>query len=168
MIIYSKPKIMSNLPVIDIGPSFSGGHASCSIIASEIRTACRNTGFFYISNHGVDKSLIDGAFLEASRFFDQPAYWKEKYNKQGFSNGYEPPEMQQLDSDSPADIKESFNFTMGNIPGTPGYKVNIWPEKFPGFRKSLEAYKKGVWQAGLQVSRLISLSLGMPFNHFVF
>lgn len=166
MIIYSEPKTTSNLPVIDIGPSFSGDHASCSIIAREIRAACRDTGFFYISNHGVDRSLIDSAFVEANRFFDQPVYWKEKYKKQGFSNGYEPPETQRLDNESPGDIKESFNFTMGNVPGTPGYKFNIWPEKFPGFRKSLEAYKKGVWQAGLQVSRLISLSLGMPFNHF--
>ena len=78
MIIYSEPKTTSNLPVIDIGPSFSGDHASCSIIASEIRAACRDTGFFYISNHGVDRSLIDSAFVEANRFFDQPVYWKEK------------------------------------------------------------------------------------------
>jgi len=166
MIIYSEPKTASDLPVIDIGPSFSGDRASCTPVASEIRAACRDTGFFYISNHGVDQSLIEGAFAEANRFFDQPECWKEKWRKQGISNGYEPPETQRLDNESPGDIKESFNFTMGNSPGTPGYKVNIWPENFPGFRKRLEEYKEAVWQAGLQVSRLISLSLGMPFDHF--
>ena len=166
MIIYSEPKTASELPVIDIGPSFSDDTVARDRIAEEIGAACRDTGFFYISNHGVDQSLIDGAFVQANRFFDQPHDRKEKCKKQGFSNGYEPPESQRLDNESPGDIKESFNFTMGNVPGTPGYKANIWPEDFPGFRDTLEAYEQAVWQAGLQVSRLISLSLGMPFNHF--
>ncbi len=166
MIIYSEPKTASNLPVIDIGPSFTDDHAAREVVANEIKAACRDTGFFYISNHGVDQSLIDGAFAEANRFFDQSGSWKEKWKKQGFSNGYEPLETQRLDNESPGDIKESFNFTMGNTPGTSGYKANIWPDDFPGFREGLEAYKESVWQAGLQVSRLISLSLGMPFDHF--
>ncbi len=166
MIIYSEPKTASELPVIDIGPSFSDGPIARDRIAEEIGAACRDTGFFYISNHGVDQSLIDGAFAEACRFFDQSNDWKEKCKKQGLSNGYEPPESQRLDNESPGDIKESFNFTMGNDPRAPGYKANIWPEDFPNFREGLEAYEQGVWQAGLQVSRLISLSLGMPFNHF--
>ncbi|MBK19607.1 MAG: penicillin synthase [Rhodospirillaceae bacterium] len=166
MIIYSEPKTASNIPVIDIGPSFSDDQSARELIAAEVGNACRDNGFFYISNHGVDQSLIDGAFAEANRFFDQPAEWKDRWKKQGFSNGYEPPETQRLDNESPGDIKESFNFTMGNVPGTPGYKANIWPEDFPEFRERLEAYEEGVWRAGLQVSRLISLSLEMPFNYF--
>ena len=166
MIIYSEPKTTSDLPVIDIGLSVAGDKIDCEMVSREIGKACQDTGFFYITNHGVDQTLIDGTLKEASRFFDQPETWKKRWKKQGHSNGYEPPETQRLDNESPGDIKESFNFTLGNIPGTDGYKENIWPDDFPGFRDQLESYKKAVWQVGLQVSRLISLSLGMPFDYF--
>ena len=166
MIIYSEPKTVSDLPIIDIGPSFSNNKAHRVEVAKTIGRACKETGFFYISNHGVDQNLIDETFVQANRFFDQSIEWKEKWKKKGGSNGYEPLETQRLDNESPRDIKESFNFTLGNIPGTSGYKSNIWPKNFPEFRGQLEAYKIAVWKAGLQVSRLISLSLGMSFKHF--
>lgn len=166
MIIYSEPNSASHLPVIDLGPSFADDDAACEQVAAEIGAACRDTGFFYVANHGVDQALVDGAFAQSNRFFDQSDDWKSKLCKQGYSNGYEPWEAQRLDKDSPGDIKESFNFTADGVPGTPGYKANMWPDDFPGFRDGLEAYNTAMRGLGLHVSRLIALSLGMSFNQF--
>ncbi len=166
MIVYEEPKLASHLPVIDLGPSFSGDEAARERVAAEIGTACRDTGFFYIANHGIDQTLVDSAFAESSRFFDQPDRWKAKLRKREGSNGYEPMEVQRLDNDSPGDLKESFNFTGGGIPGSPGYRASPWPDEFPGFREGLEAYNQAMRALGLHVSGLVSLSLGMPLNHF--
>jgi isopenicillin N synthase-like dioxygenase len=166
MIIYEEPKIANHLPVIDLGPSFSGDDAARSRVAAEIGTACRDTGFFYIANHGIAPALVDRAFAESNRFFDQPESLKSPLRKRDDSNGYEPMEAQRLDNESPGDLKESFNFTTGGVPGSPGYRESLWPDDLTGFREGLEAYNQAMRGLGLHVSRLISLSLGMPFNHF--
>ena len=115
MIIYSEPKTVSDLPIIDIGPSFSNNKTDHVEVAKKIGKACKETGFFYISNHGVDQNLIDETFVQVNRFFDQPKEWKEKWKKKDGSNGYEPLETQRLDNESPGDIKESFNFTIAGL-----------------------------------------------------
>jgi isopenicillin N synthase-like dioxygenase len=166
MIVYEEPKIASHLPVIDLGPSFSGDDAARDRAAAAIGTACRDTGFFYITNHGVDPALVAGAFAESNRFFDQPDDRKTPLRKQADSNGYEPMEAQRLDNESPGDLKESFNFTTGGVPGSPGYRASLWPDDLAGFREALEAYNQAMRALGLHVSRLVSLSLGMPLNHF--
>lgn len=163
MIVYSEPKAASDIPVIDLGPTFSGNQGARERVAEEIGAACRDIGFFYIANHGIGQALVDSAFAEANRFFDQPDAWKAKLRKQPGTNGYEPPETQQLDNDSPGDIKESFNFAISEVPGS---VTNLWPADFPGFREGLELYYQPLRELGLHVSRLIALSLGMPFNFF--
>ena len=47
-------------------------NASHETIAWEVHKACRETGFFYISNHGVPRGLIEAQFQVASRFFALP------------------------------------------------------------------------------------------------
>jgi isopenicillin N synthase-like dioxygenase len=166
MIIYEEPKIASHLPVIDLGRSFSGDDEAREKIAAEIGTACRDTGFFYVANHGVDQVLVDSAFAEANRFFDQPDGLKLPLRKRDDSNGYEPLEAQRLDNESPGDLKESFNFTSDGVPGSPGYRESLWPDELPGFQEGLETYNKRMRDLGLYVSQLVSLSLNMPLNHF--
>ena len=166
MIRYTEPKDASRIPVIDLGATFWGDQAAREKVAAEIGAACRDIGFFYIANHGIDQALIDGAFAQANRFFDQPAAWKAKLCKQPGTNGYEPEETQRLDNFSPADLKESFNFSAPGVTGNPDTVANLWPDDFPGFRDGLEAYYEPLRKLALHVSRLIALSLGMEFNFF--
>ncbi len=165
MIVYSAPNSADMLPIIDLAPSFDG-KAGRAAVAGEIRRACRDTGFFYVINHGVDPALVDGAFAAANRFFDLPCDRKMEAAKEGDSNGYEPTETQRLDNASPPDIKESFNFCGSGEPGTPGYKPNRWPSNLAGFEDDLRAYYDALDGLGLHVSRLIALSLDLDFHHF--
>ncbi|NUR88891.1 MAG: 2-oxoglutarate and iron-dependent oxygenase domain-containing protein, partial [Nonomuraea sp.] len=48
---------MSEIPVIDIAPLLGGGPAGQ--VAEAIGRACRDSGFFYVSGHGVPAELID-------------------------------------------------------------------------------------------------------------
>ena len=165
MIVYSEPKSTDDVPIIDLSGTFEEGPAR-QAAATAIRNACENTGFFYVSHHGIDQSVIDAAFAESKRFFEQPEDWKASLSKKPGTNGYEPVETQALDNESPADWKESYNFSAGARPGSMDHVPNIWPENFPGFEDRLHTYHNAVRALGLHISRLISLSLGMPFHHF--
>ena len=166
MILYSEPKATNQIPKIDLLETFSNDDAARQKTAGEIGAACRNTGFFYIVGHGIDQSLVQRAFAESKRFFDQSDEAKRKCSKQPGTNGYEPTETQRLDNESPGDLKESYNFSAAAKPGTPDHVPNIWPEDLPGFRESLEDYHQQIRNLGRHVSGLIALSLGMPYTFF--
>ena len=41
-------------------------------VYQEIHEACKNTGFFYITGHGVEQSTMDLLFSYAQKFFALP------------------------------------------------------------------------------------------------
>ena len=53
MVIYTPPSVAKNIPVIDLLDSFSHDIEKRKAVAWEIHKAARQTGFFYIKNHGV-------------------------------------------------------------------------------------------------------------------
>jgi len=165
MVTYSTPQKAKSVPVIDLARTFDTDQAQRKAAAA-LREACRDTGFFYVINHGIDQKVIDGAFEQSRRFFSQPEPWKLQFAKIGSSNGYEPIESQTLDPDSPADLKESFSVSKPALPGTPDYTENHLPDNFPGFAASLDIYHTAVQKLGTHISRLIALSLDMPFHFF--
>jgi len=166
MILYSEPKVTSEIPKIDLSATFGADAAARQRAAEEIGAACRNTGFFYVIGHGIPASLVERAFAEASRFFAQSDEAKRKCSKRPGTNGYEPIETQRLDNESPADLKESYNFSAAARSGTKDCVANIWPDNLPGFREGLEAYHDRICALGRHVSGLIALSLGMPYAFF--
>lgn len=168
MIIYSEPKAASHIPVIDLQETFGSDAAALARTAAEIGAACRDTGFFYVKNHGIDRAAIAQAFAEADRFFDHPVPWKEKLRaeREHHRHGYEPPETQRLDNNSPADLKESFVFAKPGAIGTPDFGTNTWPDDLPGFRENLEAYYEAALGLGAHLTRLIARSLGLSPTFF--
>jgi isopenicillin N synthase-like dioxygenase len=43
------------IPVIDYGPCFAGEPGALERVATAVRDACENVGFFYALNHGVPR-----------------------------------------------------------------------------------------------------------------
>lgn len=69
------------IPVIDLSQPKN-------IYAQQIRDACRNVGFFYIINHGVDQGLMDGVMDKSKKFFELDLESKlEVSNRSGAGNG---------------------------------------------------------------------------------
>jgi isopenicillin N synthase-like dioxygenase len=166
MIIYTPPRAAEHLPVIDLAPSFSEHRDARLAVAREIGSAARNTGFFYVRNHGVAQSIVDAAFANATAFFDLPHERKIVVRKTPGSRGYEPLETRGLDPASPPDIKESFNFEPDVGPPQPDAPGNRWPDKPAGFRRALESYYDGALGLGRHLLRLLALSLDEPETCF--
>src|SRR5690242_6627183 len=62
----------SQIPVIDYGPYFAGEPGALDRLVPQVRHACENVGFFYISGHGVPDAIVDDAFAAARRFHALP------------------------------------------------------------------------------------------------
>jgi isopenicillin N synthase-like dioxygenase len=182
MIIYTPPKPADHIPVVDLADTHGGDPSTLKRAAWEIHKACRETGFFYVSNHGVRQALVEGQFTWARRFFDLPMEEKMSIDlkKSKSAAGYAPIARQALDSQntnakaSPPDLKESFYFA-DELPddhpfaaaGMRGFGNNQWPRSLPGFREQMLAYQAALRKVGDHVLSLIALSIDLPAEHFV-
>ncbi len=141
----------------------------------ELRAACLDKGFFYVSGHGIPAGLIDAVFTETARFFDQAANAKARVNTaQSFCNrGYEPLRAQTLEAGAPPDLKESFYIGPEMALDDPRVVArrfnrgpNLWPADMPGFRPTMQAYFAAMLDLGERLMRGIALSLDLPEEHF--
>ena len=156
-----KPPGVAPLPVIDIGTERNE-----DAIAREVRSAALDTGFFYIANHGIPATAVDGAFAALPRFFGLPLEVKERLRRGKGRKGFEGAGIQIIDAGSPPDLKESWNVGWDRDPEDPSPAVNQWPEGLPGFREAIETYYRGVDAVGARLVRLVALSLELPADYF--
>ncbi len=153
---------VATIPVIDLGDSFSPSLERRRMVAGAIRSACRETGFFYVSNHGVPADVIQSALEIAETFFARPAEAKMPLLGQG-GYGYEPPQMQILDETAPPDLKEGFMMSAGENPIA---KCVVWPGDMPEFRARIEIYDAHMRKLGRHIMRSIALSLDLAEDYF--
>ena len=60
------------IPEVDLTPMGKGDQVGRRAVAEQLREACMEVGFFYITGHGVDPTVVEAAFKAAERFFDLP------------------------------------------------------------------------------------------------
>jgi isopenicillin N synthase-like dioxygenase len=168
IVLYTPPSPATSVPIIDLS---TGDRAA----AWEIHKACRDIGFFYIANHGIDAAMLDAQLEWARRFFALPVAEKLALhmNRAPSFAGYEPLAGQTLDTDSPPDLKEGFYYGEELAPDHPyvrqgirGYGHNQWPAGLPGFREHMLEYCARVTALGHRVMSLIALSLELPPQYF--
>lgn len=168
-------KILSGLPIIDISGLRNGDLADRRRVARQIRLACLDKGFFYISGHGISEQLIDKVLAQAKRFFDLPLDQKMALDKatSKANRGYEPLSGQRLEEGTPPDLKESY-FVGSELPpddprvlrGQFGRGLNQWPDTLPGFRDELEHYYAAMTELGGRLYVALALSLELEEDYF--
>jgi isopenicillin N synthase-like dioxygenase len=166
MIPYQPSKAFSAIPVIDLAGTN---------VPREIHKACRDTGFFYIANHGVPHPLMDAQLEWARRFFGLPAEVKLQVamSKSKCMRGFEPAGKQALDADTPPDLRERFYVGVDLGPhhpyvrqGVPNHGPNQWPDGLPGFREQNELYFSTLLALGRRLMGMIALSLELEETFF--
>ena len=162
------------LPVIDLSALVAGKPGALAATAAELGRAARDTGFFYVTGHGIDGAFIDHAFAESKRFFEQPVAAKNELaiSKSKHNRGYIGMKGETLDTTKPADLKEAFNIGLDLSPkdlrvvaGEPFRGVNVWPA-LPGWRETMLGYYDAAWKVGRLLHTAIATDLGMPANYF--
>jgi len=159
------------IPVLD-WPRHSEDPAA---FARDLGAACRETGFFLLTGHGISLSLQQQILREADRIFDLPKADKTKISILGnrHNRGWAATGSESLDERSgQIDRKEAFNIGLDLEPddprvlaGEPFRGVNVWPD-LPGFRATLLRYFNAAWKLGVDLHEPIARDLGLPPDHF--
>lgn len=172
MIFYTPPATATSIPVIDLAASFSDDPNARKAVAWEVHKAARDTGFFYVANHGVPDALVADQLECARRFFALPQADKEAIavSRSACMRGYEAMSLQTLDDGSKPDFKEGF---MAGIDGSQSYvtggaydSLNQWPASYPQMRDQTEQYLLALRDLGKRLMGLLALSLELPQYHF--
>lgn len=170
---------MSELPVIDIapllGPDTTGlrdggdaGAPSKADVAAQIGAACRDSGFFYVTGHGVPPELIARLDAAARTFFELPPELKNEISMDRGGRAWRGffPVGGELTSGRP-DLKEGVYFGAEGPPSDrPLHGPNLFPGQVPDLRAAVLAYLDALTGVAQAVMGGIALSLDLPEDYF--
>lgn len=165
--------VASQLPIINIS-ALTGDKADRRSVAEQIRKACCDCGFFYVTGHNVDESL-QGRLENLSRqFFAQPLETKLEIRMALGGKAWRGyfPVGDELTSGQP-DLKEGIYFgaeLTEDHPlvkaGTPMHGANLFPSNIQLFRKTVLDYMDEMTLLGHVLMGGIALSLGLEESYF--
>ena len=169
------------IPIIHIAPFFTGDEDKRKSIATELDNACRETGFFAITGHGVNEELMQRTRQMAVDFFTLPTEEKLRVERppQKVSRGYnrfmDRSLAYSIGQEAPPDLQEAFAF------GPEGYgdndwqegdprsamlAPNRWPERPEGFRQTMLDYDVSIRTLGERMLDIVALALGVDRTYF--
>ncbi|KAI1864959.1 uncharacterized protein JN550_008505 [Neoarthrinium moseri] len=176
---------LSEVPIIDISPIYSSSVAARQRVAQQLRDACTNTGFFYITNHGVPADALEAAHAASLEFFRQPRAVKERAHasQSRIYNGYKPPQTQRINPFESVDVRESFSWKydpkydesvtdMDAIPAKvsqcPTSEEFLWDAtaNLPHFKDAILKYWRSCLKLARALVRSFALSLHLPEDYF--
>lgn len=165
---------MQALPIISVAGLTSDDHTQRQAVARQLGQACREVGFFYVTDHGIEPPILARAFSDAQRLFDLPLATKQAMSIKlsPHNRGYVAMADERLNPEAGADMKEAFNigtdFAAEHpdvLAGKPFRGVNFWPE-LPEWKTNTLHYFDRCLALGRLIHRGFSLDLGLAEEHF--
>ena len=154
----------------------AGDPANRAKLADSLTTTCHHSGFFLLTNHGIDKQLIAKVFELSKRCFELPREQRERMHKRHsrhfrgwesegseYTNG-RPDIREQIDlwSEHPARPKNA----------EPHYLRLLGPNQWPtasnlvDFRPTLERWFSEAGDVADELMQVLSIGLGLPEDYF--
>ncbi|QXC63324.1 isopenicillin N synthase family oxygenase [Aquihabitans sp. G128] len=170
---------MDDLPVIDVGPLVRAAHRDhrdpdVQGVARALDGACRDTGFFLVTGHGIDPTLLARLDAAARRFFARPPAEKAAIAMAHGGRAWRGwfPEGGELTSGRP-DHKEGLYFGRELGPDDPRVRAGLplhGPNQFPAepaeLRPAVLAWMEAVEALGHALAAGIALALGLDAEWF--
>ncbi|KAJ9177836.1 hypothetical protein P3X46_013004 [Hevea brasiliensis] len=157
-----------NEPLIDLNGFLKGDEVETAHAAQLIGAACLNHGFFQVTNHGVDASLIRAAHQEIGTIFKLPLDKKLSVRRQpGGVSGYSCAHADRFSSKLP--WKETFSFGYHGNDSHPivvDYFKHFLGEDFQPTGWVYQRYCEEMRRLSLQIFELLAVSLGVDRFHY--
>ncbi|KAL6156481.1 hypothetical protein ACJQWK_09928 [Exserohilum turcicum] len=170
------------LPKIDFQRIYSDSLADRKELAAQVGAACRDIGFFYAVNHGVDDEMLQDTMDALKRYFALPTHVKMETHNQKTDKfrGYEAFLEGKLDPSTRGDVKEGFlmgeDFTdpeqlslLTSTPNPPTHTPrNQWPTHPSAlfWRPALYRYYRAMFAFSKRMLRVFALALDLPEDAF--
>lgn len=134
----------------------------------QIRAACEDVGFFYLSDHGIPGVVRERALAAARDFFSRPEAEKGKVTVDARHRGYVGMGQAILSDDADADFKESFIWSVDRDvdAARPLEGPNQWPESPPELADALTGYLEAAMASGMKLLHAFALGLGEPADFY--
>src|SRR5580765_7800467 len=167
-----------SIPILDLGPYLAGEPGADFRLAGELRRACEEIGFYFITDHGVPQSLIDAAFAETARFHAQPLADKTALLINDHMIGYLPVgystfRSSNINRNTKHDLNEALFVRRERAPDDPDVisgkrwrGLNQWPANLPGFRDTMLRYFRTMEALGQKLLPVYALALDLPRDYF--
>lgn len=160
-----------NIPRLDLDFYINGTALQRKQFSDDIGKAFNETGFVTITNHGLDKQLIDKLYEDVTALFALPDEVKLKYEKAELAGqrGYTSKGKETAKGFNTPDLKEFWQIgqtVTDNSLIKSQYPDNLMVAELPSFNKTtLEVYRK-LEEAGIHLLRAIAVYLNLPENYF--
>jgi len=168
------------IPMIDLSPLRGSNDAAKREVARQIDEACRDTGFFMVTGHGVPAELITKTRQRAIEFFALPDAQKMKVQRPPakISRGYnwvgDRAIAYSMGQATPPDIQEAFAFGQDRADlaakvdkaSAQMYAPNIWPDNPPDFRQTMQSYYDAMQGLATRVLGAMAMALGVDESYF--
>jgi isopenicillin N synthase-like dioxygenase len=150
-----------SLPVVDLSEPMPS-------TAAAIERACRDSGFFYVTGHGVPASLLNRMDAAAREFFALPEPEKMKIEMSRGGRAWRGffPVGAELTAGRP-DRKEGIYFgTEDPAADRPLHGRNLFPDRVPALRDAVLEYIDRLTATAQDVLRAVAVSLGLDREYF--
>jgi isopenicillin N synthase-like dioxygenase len=166
------------IPVIDFAPAFRDVPDGLDTVATAVRDACEQVGFFYMAGHGVAQTVIEDAFDASREFHALPLEDKMRLEINENNVGYLPVNrsMQRastVHTNTRPNYNESFFISHERsaehpdvLAGLPLRGRNQWPAGRDRMRAAMLAYFKALERAGERMLPVLARSLDLPSGYF--
>ena len=168
----------AGIPVLDLGSWSARAPGARDRLAADLRSACRETGFFFLVNHGIDEGLIDRAFDETAAFHALPEEAKAAYRINEHNIGYmaSRTSMQRSSTIRRAtrpNLVASYFMKRERqacdpavVAGLPLRGMNQWPDELPRFRETMLAAMAALEALGHVLLPVFARALGLGGDFF--
>ena len=153
------------LPIADLSDFLSGDEARIESFIQTVGDSLADIGFFALTNHGIDLSLIEDTYREAESFFMLNESEKRLYSRPEISHqrGYTAFGVEHAKDNPAPDLKEFWQ-TGRSSQGSSSdlkYPMNIWPDQhIPLFKDKVDGLYNKMEIISNQLLSACSLYLG--------
>jgi isopenicillin N synthase-like dioxygenase len=160
-----------NIPRLDLNDYINGDKNQRKQFSDEIGRAFNDTGFVTVTNHGLDKNLIDKLYGDVKALFALPDEIKLKYEIPGLAGqrGYTGKGKETAKGFTAPDLKEFWQIgqTVTDDDRLKSeYPDNIMINEVPDFNATTGSVYQKLEHAGIYLLQAIAVYLGLPENYF--
>jgi isopenicillin N synthase-like dioxygenase len=155
-----KPTVPAQtIPVVQLSQFLSGNAAERAQFVQTMGRSLETLGFFALTDHGVDRSLIQQAYAAAEAVFTLPAAVKRQYEHQNLNGqrGFTHFGREHAKDSPYPDLKEFWH--IGRASAQP---ANLWPAEVPAFAAHFSALFDQLEACAQALLRACALYLDLP------